>query len=70
MESGDSLADGIVIQVSFESAPGITMGRPYSQDLRERVIAAMDDGDAYELPPLFHVSVSLHQGAGLSANDW
>jgi transposase len=35
------------------------MGRPYSQDLRERVIAAMDDGgDAYELAPLFHVSVS------------
>jgi transposase len=35
------------------------MGRPYSQDLRERVIAAMDDGgDSYEIAPLFHVSVS------------
>jgi transposase len=35
------------------------MGRPYSQDLRERVLAAMDDGgEAYELAPLFRVSVS------------
>jgi transposase len=35
------------------------MGKPYSQDLRERVIAAIDDGgDAYELAPLFRVSVS------------
>jgi transposase len=35
------------------------MGRPYSQDLRDRVIGAMDDGgDAYEIASLFHVSVS------------
>jgi transposase len=35
------------------------MGKPYSQDLRKRVIAAVDDGgDAYELAPLFRVSVS------------
>jgi transposase len=35
------------------------MGRPYSQDLRDRVLAAMDeDGEAYELAPLFRVSVS------------
>lgn len=35
------------------------MGKPYSQDLRERVIAAMDDGgEAYEIAPLFRVSVS------------
>lgn len=35
------------------------MGKPYSQDLRERVIAAMDGGGrAYKLAPLFRVSVS------------
>jgi transposase len=35
------------------------MGRPYSQDLRERVIGAIDDGsNAYEIAPLFNVSVS------------
>jgi transposase len=35
------------------------MGKPYSQDLRERVIRAFDDGgDAYEMAPLFDVSVS------------
>jgi transposase len=35
------------------------MGRPYSQDLRERVIGAIDGGgDAYEIAPLFNVSVS------------
>jgi transposase len=35
------------------------MGRPYSQDLRERVIAAVDAGNgAYQLAPLFRVSVS------------
>lgn len=35
------------------------MGRAYSQDLRERVIAAVDEGgDAYEIAPLFKVSVS------------
>lgn len=35
------------------------MGKPYSQDLRERVIAAMDGGaEAYTLAPLFRVSVS------------
>jgi transposase len=35
------------------------MGRSYSQDLRDRVLAAMDEeGAAYELAPLFRVSVS------------
>ena len=35
------------------------MGKSYSQDLRERVIAAMDGGGkAYKLAPLFRVSVS------------
>lgn len=35
------------------------MPRPYSQDLRDRVLSAMDeDGGAYELAPLFRVSVS------------
>jgi transposase len=35
------------------------MSKPYSQDLRERVIAAVDSGTgAYEAAPLFRVSVS------------
>src|SRR5262249_20977022 len=35
------------------------MGKPYSQDLRERVLGSMDDGgDAYEIAALFNVSVS------------
>jgi len=35
------------------------MGKPYSQDLRERVIAAVDSGTgAYVAAPLFRVSVS------------
>lgn len=35
------------------------MGRPYSQDLRERVIAAVDTGTgAYAAAPVFRVSVS------------
>ena len=35
------------------------MGKPYSEDLRERVLGAMDDGgDAYEIAPLVNVSVS------------
>lgn len=35
------------------------MGKPYSSDLRERVIAAIDGGGAaYKLAPLFRVSVS------------
>ena len=35
------------------------MGKPYSQDLRERVIAAVDTGTgAYLAAPLFQVSVS------------
>ena len=35
------------------------MGEAHRQDLRERVIAAMDgDGEAYKLAPLFRVSVS------------
>ena len=35
------------------------MGKPYSQDLRERVMAAVDGGTgAYAVAPLFRVSVS------------
>ncbi len=35
------------------------MGKPYSQDLRERVMAAVDSGSgAYTVAPLFRVSVS------------
>jgi transposase len=35
------------------------MGKPYSQDLRDRVMAAMDAGaGAYAIAPLFRVSVS------------
>jgi transposase len=35
------------------------MGKPYSQDLRERVMAAVDSGlGAYAAAPLFRVSVS------------
>jgi transposase len=35
------------------------MGKPYSQDLRERVIAAVDTGTgAYVAAPPFQVSVS------------
>ena len=35
------------------------MGKPYSQDLRERVMAAIDSGTgAYAIAPLFRVSVS------------
>ncbi len=35
------------------------MGKPYSQDLRERVMAAVDGGTgAYAAAPLFRVSVS------------
>jgi hypothetical protein len=36
------------------------IGKPYSQDSRERVLSAIDDGgDAYEIAPLFNVSVWL-----------
>jgi transposase len=35
------------------------MGRPYSQDLRERVVAAVDGGmSVYAAAPVFRVSVS------------
>ena len=35
------------------------MGRPYSQDLRERVIASVDlGGRVYAIAPVFQVSVS------------
>ena len=38
---------------------GIVMGRAYSQDLRERVMAAVDSGTgAYFAASLFRVSVS------------
>jgi transposase len=49
----------VVIQMVIDSAQEITMGKPYSQDLRDRVIGAMDGGgEAYEIAPLFQVSVS------------
>ena len=36
------------------------MGKPYSQELRERVIAALDGGTgAYVAAPLFRVSVLI-----------
>jgi transposase len=42
-----------------DSAWGDYMGKPYSQDLRERVIAAVDGGGrVYAIAPLFQVSVS------------
>ena len=45
--------------MSAAAGTGITMGKPYSQDLRERVIAAVDSGTgAYKVAPLFRVSVS------------
>ena len=35
------------------------MGKPFSQDLRERVLGAIDNGEnAYEIAPLLNVSVS------------
>ena len=35
------------------------MGKPYSQDLRERVMSAVDGGErVYAMAPLFQVSVS------------
>jgi hypothetical protein len=35
------------------------MGKPYSQDLRERVLGPIDNGEnAYEIVPLFNLSVS------------
>lgn len=38
---------------------GWKSGRPYSQDLRERVMATVDGGmEVYEAAPLFQVSVS------------
>jgi transposase len=49
----------VIQRSSIDSPQGITMGRPYSQDLRERVIGAIDGGsNAYEIAPLFNVSVS------------
>ena len=47
------------------------MGKPYSQDLRERVIAAVDTGTgAYVAAPLFQVSVSVYlQGFDPAAED-
>jgi hypothetical protein len=40
------------------------MGKPYSQDLRERVIAAVDTGTgAYAAAPMFRVSVSYNYKA-------
>jgi hypothetical protein len=42
----------VVIQMVIDSAQEITMGKPYSQDLRDRVIGAMDGGgEAYEIAP-------------------
>jgi hypothetical protein len=47
------------------------MGKPYSQDLRERVIAAVDTGTgAYVAALLFQVSVSyILQGFDPAAED-
>lgn len=48
-----------MIQRITDSIQETAMGKPYSQDLRERVLGAIDDGgDAYEIAPLFNVSVS------------
>jgi transposase len=48
-----------MIQPSCRFGTEIAMGNPYSQDLRERVIAAVDVGTgAYVAAPLFRVSVS------------
>jgi transposase len=45
--------------VRIESAPGSIMGVAYSQDLRERVMAAVDGGlGVYSAAPMFRVSVS------------
>jgi transposase len=45
--------------VPIESALGSIMGVAYSQDLRERVMAAVDGGlGVYSAAPMFRVSVS------------
>jgi transposase len=43
--------------VPIESGLGSIMGVAYSQDLRDRVMAAVDGG-AYSAAPMFRVSVS------------
>jgi transposase len=45
--------------ISLLIRQGISMGKPYSQDLRERVMAAVDSGaGAYSAASLFQVSAS------------
>jgi hypothetical protein len=48
------------------------MGRPYSQDLRERVIAAVDlEGRVYAIGPGIPGQRVVHlQGARAPADDW
>jgi hypothetical protein len=56
---GFSRCAGFVIQPSCRIDTEAVMGKPYSQDLRERVIAAVDTGTgAYVAALLFQVSVS------------
>ena len=61
----------MILSVELEIGTGIAMGKPYSQDLRERVMAAVDGGTgAYAAAPLFRVSSFLHlQGAWPPASD-
>jgi hypothetical protein len=48
-----------LIPSAVDSAGGTAMGRAYSQDLRERVMAAVDSGaGAYAAASNFRVSVS------------
>jgi transposase len=48
-----------LIPFAIDSAGGTAMGRAYSQDLRERVMAAVDSGTgAYAAASIFLVSVS------------
>jgi transposase len=55
----DSSWAGFVIQLSCRIGTEAAMGKAYSLDLRERVIAAVDTGTgAYAAAPMFRVSVS------------
>jgi hypothetical protein len=55
----------------IDSARGSTTGRPYSQDLRERVIAAVDlGGRVYDSPGFPGQRVVHLQGARAPAGDW
>ena len=49
----------MILWGGIDSAGGNTMGKPYSQDLRERVIASVDlGGRVYAIAPVLQVSVS------------